>query len=125
MGLSPCFQLFCVIPFLNDKTKAQTKQSGQGKELEQPGQSEDITPFTKPPIREDGAYLPPVPQALLCYFSACGYVLLIIFFPSMKDTSSTDVSRKILPEISQITQSLMEKWIASAAGSTEREVAKR
>nr|XP_035978617.1 probable E3 ubiquitin-protein ligase HERC6 isoform X2 [Halichoerus grypus] len=46
------------------------------------------------------------------------------FVTTYQDTSSTDVSRKILPEISQINQSLMEKWIAAAAGSTKPEVAK-
>ncbi|XP_022367921.1 probable E3 ubiquitin-protein ligase HERC6 isoform X2 [Enhydra lutris kenyoni] len=46
------------------------------------------------------------------------------FVTTCQDTSSTDVSRKILPEIRQISQSLTEKWIASAARSPEREVAK-
>nr|XP_021558148.1 probable E3 ubiquitin-protein ligase HERC6 isoform X2 [Neomonachus schauinslandi] len=46
------------------------------------------------------------------------------FVTTYQDTSSTDVSRKILPEISQINQSLMEKWIAAATGSTKLEVAK-
>ncbi|XP_045854008.1 probable E3 ubiquitin-protein ligase HERC6 isoform X1 [Meles meles] len=46
------------------------------------------------------------------------------FVTTCQDTNSTDVSRKILPEISQISQSLAEKWIASAARSPEREVAK-
>ncbi|XP_072799353.1 probable E3 ubiquitin-protein ligase HERC6 isoform X1 [Vicugna pacos] len=41
-----------------------------------------------------------------------------------KDTRSTSVSRKILPEISRINQSLIEKWKAVARGSTEYEVAK-
>ncbi|XP_027453202.1 probable E3 ubiquitin-protein ligase HERC6 isoform X1 [Zalophus californianus] len=45
------------------------------------------------------------------------------FVTTYQDTSSTDVSRKILPEISQINQSLMDKWIAAATGSTERKVA--
>uniref|UniRef100_M3XSW5 HECT and RLD domain containing E3 ubiquitin protein ligase family member 6 n=1 Tax=Mustela putorius furo TaxID=9669 RepID=M3XSW5_MUSPF len=46
------------------------------------------------------------------------------FVTTCQDTSSTDVPRKILPEIRQISQSLTEKWIASAARSPEREVAK-
>ncbi|XP_030879668.1 probable E3 ubiquitin-protein ligase HERC6 isoform X3 [Leptonychotes weddellii] len=46
------------------------------------------------------------------------------FVTTYQDTSSTDVSRKILPEISRINQSLMEKWIAAATGSTKLEVAK-
>ncbi|XP_043726684.1 probable E3 ubiquitin-protein ligase HERC6 isoform X1 [Cervus elaphus] len=41
-----------------------------------------------------------------------------------KDTSSTSVSRKTLPEISRINQSLTEKWMAVARGSIEDEVAK-
>ncbi|XP_045647665.1 probable E3 ubiquitin-protein ligase HERC6 [Ursus americanus] len=46
------------------------------------------------------------------------------YVTTYQDTSSTDVSRKILPEISQITESLTEKWIAVAKGSAEHEVAK-
>ncbi|XP_057584376.1 probable E3 ubiquitin-protein ligase HERC6 [Hippopotamus amphibius kiboko] len=42
-----------------------------------------------------------------------------------KDTSSTSVSRKTLPEISRINQSLTEKWMTVARGSAEHEVAKR
>ncbi|KAG5207532.1 hypothetical protein JEQ12_017296 [Ovis aries] len=41
-----------------------------------------------------------------------------------KDTSSTGVSRKTLPEISRINQSLTEKWMAVARGSIEDEVTK-
>ncbi|GAB5570642.1 probable E3 ubiquitin-protein ligase HERC6 isoform X1 [Prionailurus iriomotensis] len=40
-----------------------------------------------------------------------------------QDTSSTNVSRKILPEISQINQSLTEKWMAVTRGSSEHEMA--
>ncbi|XP_024849009.1 probable E3 ubiquitin-protein ligase HERC6 isoform X2 [Bos taurus] len=43
---------------------------------------------------------------------------------SQKDTSSTSVPRKTLPEISRINQSLTEKWMAVAKRSIEDEVAK-
>ncbi|XP_039074363.1 probable E3 ubiquitin-protein ligase HERC6 isoform X1 [Hyaena hyaena] len=46
------------------------------------------------------------------------------FVTTYKDASSTDVSRKILPEISQINQSLTEKWMAVKRGSPEHEMAK-
>ncbi|XP_058577919.1 probable E3 ubiquitin-protein ligase HERC6 isoform X2 [Neofelis nebulosa] len=45
------------------------------------------------------------------------------FVTTYKDTSSTNVSRKILPEISQINQSLTEKWMAVTRGSSEHEMA--
>ncbi|XP_032188748.1 probable E3 ubiquitin-protein ligase HERC6 isoform X4 [Mustela erminea] len=54
-------------------------------------------------------------------YISCGYEHTAVL---TQDTSSTDVPRKILPEIRQISQSLTEKWIASAARSPEREVAK-
>uniref|UniRef100_I3MQB1 HECT and RLD domain containing E3 ubiquitin protein ligase family member 6 n=1 Tax=Ictidomys tridecemlineatus TaxID=43179 RepID=I3MQB1_ICTTR len=40
------------------------------------------------------------------------------------DASSTSVSKKILPEISRMNQSLAEKWLAVKIGSSEYEVAK-
>uniref|UniRef100_A0A8C2P7V3 HECT domain-containing protein n=1 Tax=Capra hircus TaxID=9925 RepID=A0A8C2P7V3_CAPHI len=46
------------------------------------------------------------------------------FVTTYQDTSSTSVSRKTLPEISRINQSLTEKWMAVARGSIEDEVAK-
>ncbi|XP_004390203.2 probable E3 ubiquitin-protein ligase HERC6 isoform X1 [Trichechus manatus latirostris] len=46
------------------------------------------------------------------------------FVTTYQDTSSTSVSRKTLPEISRINQSLTEKWIAVRRGSTEHEEAK-
>uniref|UniRef100_A0A8C0SP28 HECT domain-containing protein n=1 Tax=Canis lupus familiaris TaxID=9615 RepID=A0A8C0SP28_CANLF len=46
------------------------------------------------------------------------------FVTTYQNTSSTDVPRKILPGISQINESLTEKWIA-AKKRTECEVAKR
>ncbi|KAG3275968.1 putative E3 ubiquitin-protein ligase HERC6 [Ictidomys tridecemlineatus] len=42
-----------------------------------------------------------------------------------QDASSTSVSKKILPEISRMNQSLAEKWLAVKIGSSEYEVAKR
>ncbi|XP_062964682.1 probable E3 ubiquitin-protein ligase HERC6 isoform X2 [Cynocephalus volans] len=45
------------------------------------------------------------------------------FVTTYQDTSSTSVSRKALPEISRITQSMTEKWIAAKRGSTEHKVA--
>ncbi|XP_037686165.1 probable E3 ubiquitin-protein ligase HERC6 isoform X2 [Choloepus didactylus] len=47
------------------------------------------------------------------------------FVTTYQKASSTSVSRKTLPEISRINQSLTEKWIAVKRGSTEHEVAKR
>ncbi|XP_077878056.1 putative E3 ubiquitin-protein ligase HERC6 [Ictidomys tridecemlineatus] len=41
-----------------------------------------------------------------------------------QDASSTSVSKKILPEISRMNQSLAEKWLAVKIGSSEYEVAK-
>ncbi|KAF7480263.1 Hypothetical predicted protein [Marmota monax] len=41
-----------------------------------------------------------------------------------QDASSTSVSKKILPEISRMNQSLAEKWLAVKSGSSEYEVAK-
>ncbi|XP_036996962.2 probable E3 ubiquitin-protein ligase HERC6 isoform X1 [Artibeus jamaicensis] len=46
------------------------------------------------------------------------------FVTTYQDTSSTDVSRKTLPEISRINQSQVEQWMAVTIGSTEHEVAK-
>uniref|UniRef100_A0A673UYB8 HECT and RLD domain containing E3 ubiquitin protein ligase family member 6 n=1 Tax=Suricata suricatta TaxID=37032 RepID=A0A673UYB8_SURSU len=46
------------------------------------------------------------------------------FVTTYKDTSSTNVSRKILPEISQINQSRIEKWMAVTTESTEHEMVK-
>ncbi|XP_058402336.1 probable E3 ubiquitin-protein ligase HERC6 [Diceros bicornis minor] len=46
------------------------------------------------------------------------------FVTTYQATSSTSVSRKTLPEISQMNQSLTEKWMAVTNGSTECEVAK-
>uniref|UniRef100_G1TAC7 HECT and RLD domain containing E3 ubiquitin protein ligase family member 6 n=1 Tax=Oryctolagus cuniculus TaxID=9986 RepID=G1TAC7_RABIT len=47
------------------------------------------------------------------------------FVTTSQDAGSTRVPRKTLPEISQINQSLMEKWIAVKRRSSEQEVAKR
>ncbi|XP_014643409.1 PREDICTED: probable E3 ubiquitin-protein ligase HERC6 [Ceratotherium simum simum] len=46
------------------------------------------------------------------------------FVTTYQATSSTSVSRKTLPEISQMNQSLTEKWMVVTNGSTECEVAK-
>lgn len=46
------------------------------------------------------------------------------FVTTHQDTSSTSAPRKTLPEISRITQSMAEKWIAVKTRSTEHEVAK-
>ncbi|XP_045676263.1 probable E3 ubiquitin-protein ligase HERC6 isoform X2 [Phyllostomus hastatus] len=46
------------------------------------------------------------------------------FVTTYQDTSSTNVSRKTLPEISRINQSQVEQWMAVTIGSTEHEVAK-
>ncbi|KAM6220949.1 putative E3 ubiquitin-protein ligase HERC6 [Rhynchocyon petersi] len=47
------------------------------------------------------------------------------FVTTYQDTSSTAVSRKTLPEISRINQTVAEKWIAVKRGSSEHEMAKR
>ncbi|XP_007949902.1 probable E3 ubiquitin-protein ligase HERC6 [Orycteropus afer afer] len=46
------------------------------------------------------------------------------FVTTYQDTSSTSVSRKTLPEISQINQSLIENWIAMKKRNVEHEAAK-
>ncbi|XP_016016524.2 probable E3 ubiquitin-protein ligase HERC6 [Rousettus aegyptiacus] len=46
------------------------------------------------------------------------------FVTTYQETSSTNVSKKTLPEISRINQPLMEQWMAVTSGSTQREVAK-
>ncbi|XP_066137078.1 probable E3 ubiquitin-protein ligase HERC6 isoform X2 [Saccopteryx bilineata] len=46
------------------------------------------------------------------------------FVTTYQDTISTNVSKKNLPEISQMNQSLTEQWMAVTSGSTEYEVAK-
>ncbi|XP_074179739.1 putative E3 ubiquitin-protein ligase HERC6 isoform X2 [Rhinolophus sinicus] len=47
------------------------------------------------------------------------------FVTTYQHTSSTDVSKKTLPEISRINQSLTEQWMTVASGCTKREVAER
>ena len=98
--------------------------------MEEPGQSDAMAPPTKPHCLSErmGAYLPPVFYSLL---SVCVCVCVCVYFPdhsflsSQKDTSSTSVSRKTLPEISRINQSPTENWMAVARGSAEHEVAER
>nr|XP_023493507.1 probable E3 ubiquitin-protein ligase HERC6 isoform X2 [Equus caballus] len=46
------------------------------------------------------------------------------FVTTSQDASSSSVSKKTLPEISRMNQSLTEKWMAVTIGSTEHEVAK-
>ncbi|KAM7156639.1 putative E3 ubiquitin-protein ligase HERC6 isoform 4-T4 [Molossus nigricans] len=46
------------------------------------------------------------------------------FVTTYQDTSSTNVSKKPLPEISRINPSWTEQWMAVTSGSDEREVAK-
>ncbi|KAF6371812.1 HECT and RLD domain containing E3 ubiquitin protein ligase family member 6 [Rhinolophus ferrumequinum] len=47
------------------------------------------------------------------------------FVTTYQHTSSTDVSKKTLPEIRRINQSLTEKWMTVASGRTKREEAER
>ncbi|XP_053459856.1 probable E3 ubiquitin-protein ligase HERC6 [Nycticebus coucang] len=46
------------------------------------------------------------------------------FVTTHQDTSSTDASRKTLPEISRINPSMPEKWMAVSRGSAQHETAK-